>query len=92
MAKWLESGRRRDCCYVLAREGAVTGQELKTALEAHYDQHLEPSSFYATLDRLETTGHVTATTEGVHDSYELTDGGRRRLEAHHAWTSACLEE
>jgi DNA-binding PadR family transcriptional regulator len=85
MAKWLQSGRRRDLCALLYEAGSMRGQRLKTALESHYDTHLEPQSFYGSLDALVSAGFVERRTEGIHDVYELTDAGRLRLEAHYAW-------
>lgn len=92
MAKWLASGRRRDVCYVLAREGELSGQRLKARLEDHYDERIEPGSFYAGLEALVDAGHVATHREGIEDIYTLTAAGRERLEAHHEWASACLAD
>lgn len=84
MSKYVQSGMRRDILALLAAEPR-RGQQLKVALESHYDEHVEPKTFYGALDVLEDTGHVTTRAEGVHDVYELTPGGRRLLEAHVNW-------
>ncbi|SNZ03035.1 DNA-binding transcriptional regulator, PadR family [Natronoarchaeum philippinense] len=85
MTKFLQSGRRRDLCVLLADAGELSGQQLKTRLEAHYDEHLDPKSFYGTLDALVDSGFLDVRTEGLADRYSLTDGGRRRLDEHVAW-------
>ena len=84
MTKYVQSGMRRDVLALLAAEPR-RGQGLKTALESHYDQHLEPRQFYGALDVLEDGGHVTVRTDGIHDEYALTPGGRRMLEEHVRW-------
>ena len=91
MAKWLRSGRRRDMCFLLAAEGDLRGQELKSRLESHYDDHLEPKSFYGSLSALVDAGLVEKRVDGIHDVYALTDGGDRRLREHAEWVGQCLE-
>ncbi|MFP8954209.1 PadR family transcriptional regulator [Natrialbaceae archaeon A-arb3/5] len=91
MSKWLPSGRRRDMCVLLAAEDGLRGQQLKSRLESHYDDHLEPKSFYGSLTALVESGFVEKQTEGIHDVYALTDAGERRVQAHYAWMSDCLE-
>lgn len=94
MSKWLQSGRRRDVCYLLAaaEDGELRGQQLKSRLESHYDERLEPKSFYGSLSALQDQGFVEKRTDGIHDAYALTDAGERRLEEHYAWVSDCLED
>lgn len=84
MTRFLQSGRRRDICVILADEG-LQAQALKSRLEAHYDERIEPRSFYAALDTLEDNGFVETRTEGIHDIYELTEAGERRLHDHIDW-------
>ena len=93
MGKWLQSGRRRDLCYLLAaaEDGALRGQQLKSRLERRYDERLEPKSFYGSLSALVDAGFVEKRTEGLHDVYALTDAGDRRLRDHVAWIESCLE-
>lgn len=93
MGKWLQSGRRRDVCYLLAaaEDGQLRGQQLKSRLEAHYDERLEPKSFYGSLSALVDAGFVEKRTEGIHDVYALTDAGERRLREHARWVETCLE-
>jgi len=85
MAKWLQSGRRRDCCYVLYDEGPLHGQALKSRLESHYDERVGPKFFYGALDSLVEGGHLELRESGIHDEYALTDAGRSMLEAHVEW-------
>ncbi len=92
MTKWLQSGRRRDICALLAARGEARGQQLKSDLEAHYDDRLEPKAFYGSLSALVEAGFVAKRTEGIHDVYTLTDAGERRLEEHADWLRSCLEE
>ena len=92
MAEWLRSGLRRDVCAVLYDLGEATGQECKTALEAHYDRRLSPETFYGALDTLVETGHAEERVDGIHDRYALTDAGERALLAHHEWLADCVGE
>ncbi|OVE85889.1 PadR family transcriptional regulator [Natronolimnobius baerhuensis] len=93
MTKWLQSGRRRDICFLLvaSEDGELRSQQLKSKLEAHYDGHIEPKSFYGTLSALEDAGFVEKRTAGLHDVYALTDGGQRRVREHYEWVSDCLD-
>ncbi|MFB6142653.1 MAG: PadR family transcriptional regulator [Halorientalis sp.] len=85
MTKWLRSGRRRDLCYLLCDEGPLHGQALKSRLESHYGERIEPKSFYGALDALVENGHLELREAGIHDEYALTDGGRDRLREHVDW-------
>ncbi|WP_306057238.1 helix-turn-helix transcriptional regulator [Natronococcus wangiae] len=91
MTKWLRSGRRRDICFLLAAEEEVRGQQLKSRLESHYDDRLEPKSFYGSLSSLVDAGFVEKRTEGLHDVYALTKAGERRVREHGTWVGECLE-
>lgn len=88
MARWLQSGTRRDVCTLLAgaEGGELPAQKLKTRLERHYDDRIDPKQFYGALDALERQGFVTSRTEGLSDVYELTDAGESRLRDHYEWT------
>ena len=92
MSKWLQSGRRRDLCFLLAAEGELRGQQLKSRLESYYDERLEPKSFYGSLSALVETGFVEKRTEGLHDVYALTEAGERRVRDHGEWVRTCLDE
>ena len=94
MSKWLRSGRRRDICVLLAAadDGELRGQQLKSRLESHYDDRLEPKSFYGSLSALVDAGFVEKRTEGLHDVYALTDAGERRTQEHAGWVRACFED
>ncbi|ELZ07916.1 helix-turn-helix transcriptional regulator [Natrialba aegyptia] len=120
MGKWLQSGRRRDLCVLLAaagradggttkattedesedengREeaggttGELRGQRLKSQLESHYDDRIEPKAFYGSLSALVDAGFVEKRTAGIHDAYALTAAGERRLDDHYEWMRDCLE-
>ncbi|WP_222919658.1 PadR family transcriptional regulator [Natrinema sp. SYSU A 869] len=92
MTKWLRSGRRRDICFLLAaaEDGELRGQQLKSRLESHYDDRLDPKSFYGSLSALVDAGFVEKRTEGLHDVYALTDGGEQRVREHAEWIRECL--
>ncbi|WP_254767643.1 PadR family transcriptional regulator [Salinilacihabitans rarus] len=90
MAKWLRSGRRRDLCLLLAAGGEMRGQQLKSALESHYDERVEPTAFYGSLSALVDAGFVEKRTEGLHDVYSLTEAGERRTREHGEWVRKCL--
>jgi DNA-binding PadR family transcriptional regulator len=89
MTKYLQSGRRRDICALLAGE-RMQAQALKSALESHYGDRIEPKSFYGALDAMEDSGFVKTETEGIHDVYVLTDAGERRLREHADWLTEQL--
>jgi len=91
MGKFLHSGRRRDLCALLAGE-PLQAQALKSRLSSHYDERIDPKSFYGALDALEDAGFVEARTEGIHDVYALTDAGEARLREHYAWLGEQLGE
>lgn len=84
MTRFLQSGRRRDICVLLADEPRQA-QALKSRLESHYDVRIDPKSFYGALDALEDTGFITTETDGIHDIYMLTDAGKQRLDDHLEW-------
>lgn len=90
MTRWLHSGRRRDICFLLGDGRDRRGQELKSALEDHYDRHIEPASFYDSLDALVSAGYVAVRTEGVADVYSLTEHGEDALLQHYKWIQRCL--
>ncbi|MGB9953507.1 MULTISPECIES: PadR family transcriptional regulator [unclassified Haloarcula] len=94
MAKWLQSGRRRDMCVLLAAaaDGELSGQRLKTRLERRYDTRIEPKSFYGALEALESAGFVDHREDGIADKYSLTDAGERRLRDQFEWMQAALGE
>jgi DNA-binding PadR family transcriptional regulator len=84
MTRFLQSGRRRDICVLLAGE-PLQAQALKSRLESHYDTRIDPKSFYGALDALEDAGFVETRTEGIHDVYALSENGRHRLQTHLRW-------
>jgi DNA-binding PadR family transcriptional regulator len=84
MTQFLQSGRRRDLCAILANE-SLQAQALKSRLESSYETRIDPKSFYGALDALEAQGFVETRTDGIHDVYELTDAGAARLDEHIDW-------
>ena len=90
MTKWLHSGRRRDLCALLYDAGELRAQSLKSRLESHYDERIDPQSFYATLTSLVESGFLDRRTEGIADVYSLTDAGERALLDHYEWLSATI--
>lgn len=84
MTKFLQSGRRRDICALLAGE-RLQAQALKSRLEAHYDTRIEPQSFYGALDALEESGFIEREADGIHDVYLLSEAGERQLRTHVDW-------
>lgn len=91
MTKFLQSGRRRDVCALLANEPRQA-QALKARLAEHYDERIDPASFYGALEALADAGFVQTRTEGIHDVYALTEAGEARLREHHAWLTDQLRE
>lgn len=92
MARWLQSGLRRDVCALVADRGDPTGQALKRPLEEHYGEAVRPKTFYGALDALVKAGHLRAEPDGLHDRYELTDAGERRLRDHADWLAVRVED
>jgi len=85
MARWLQSGPRRDICVILYGEDELRRKEIKTALQDHYDDRIDPKRFDGMLDTLVDTGHVERHADGLQDVYALTKGGERAVETHYAW-------
>ncbi|WP_225333699.1 PadR family transcriptional regulator [Halomicrobium urmianum] len=92
MAKWFQSGRRRDLSVILAGEGELSGQKLKTRLERRYDERIEPRSFYGALSSMKDAGFVETRTEGVADLYSLTEAGKERVREQFEWMREHVEE
>lgn len=92
MTKWLQSGRRRDMCILLAGadDGELTGQRLKTRLESRYDTRIDPKSFYGALDAMEDAGFVEKHVDGIAEKYSLTEAGERRLREQFEWMREAL--
>ena len=78
-------------CYLLLAADSLRGQQLKSRLESHYDDRLDPKSFYGSLTALVDAGIVEERTEGIHDVYTLTAAGERRLRDHVSWVEHCLD-
>jgi DNA-binding PadR family transcriptional regulator len=91
MARWLQSGTRRDVCILLAGEADLTAQQLKTRLESHYDDRLDPKSFRQALSELERRGHVATEQQGLADAYRLTDAGESMVREQFAWMKDHVE-
>ncbi|CDK40461.1 PadR family transcriptional regulator [Halorubrum sp. AJ67] len=85
MAKWFHSGRRRDLCALLYDHGELRAQSAKSRLESHYDERIDPGSFYGTLSALVESGYLDRRTEGIADVYTLTEAGETALLDHYAW-------
>jgi len=91
MTKWLHSGRRRDLCAILYDAGELRAQPLKNRLESHYDERIDPGSFYATLNSLVEAGFLDRRTEGIADVYALSDAGKRALREHYEWLAGLVD-
>lgn len=92
VTRWLHSGLRRDICAVVASLDDPTGQTCKTTLEARYDDHVTPKTFYGAVEALVESGHLASEVDGIHDCYRLTPAGERALRVHYAWLTDCLDE
>ena len=91
MAKWFHSGRRRDCCAVVYAAGELRAQSIKSRIEQHYDERIDPQSFYATLSSLVESGYLTRRQKGLADVYTLSSAGETALLEHHAWLAAQID-
>lgn len=92
MTKWLQSGRRRDLCILLAGEDGLNAQTLKTRLERHYDERIDPKSFYGALGAMVDSGFLAKETDGIADVYSLSEAGRARLDEQREWMREQLGE
>lgn len=88
---YLRSGRRRDICAILYGTDGYRAQSLKTALEGRYDTRLTPKTFHGALDKLVDAGHLQAETQGIHDTYTLTEQGKSAFEEHYQWLTEQME-
>ena len=91
MAKWLHSGRRRDICVLLYGVDGLRAQSLKARIESHYDERIDPKSFYGTLSALVEAGFLERRTDGIADVYALSTAGERGLVEHLAWVSSHVD-
>ncbi|RLM81041.1 PadR family transcriptional regulator, partial [Halobellus sp. Atlit-38R] len=60
-------------------------------LESHYDERIDPGSFYGTLSALVEAGYLDRRTEGIADVYALTDAGEAALLDHYDWLGERIE-
>lgn len=91
MAKWLQSGLRRDICIAVAGRDDPSAQDVKRAIETHYDGSVRPKTFRGALAELERAGHLESRVDGLHDRYALTTAGERRLREQFAWMAGNLD-
>lgn len=91
MARFLNSGLRRDILVVTYSLEEPRDRELKRELEAHYESRVEPREFYGALDRLVESGFLGKSADGVHDRVVLTDAGERALLDHVEWIRTQVE-
>ena len=92
MAKWLQSGLRRDVCVLVHALEEPTGQRCKRHLEERYGDHVRPKQFYGALDALVDSGHLEREPAGLADSLSLTPAGERALRDHYAWVDVALAD
>jgi len=91
MSKFLASGLRRDLVLLVYSLENPRGQELKRALESHYEERIPPREFYGALDQLEANAFLSKAPDGVHDRYELTEAGTEALLDHVDWLEEQME-
>ncbi len=91
MAKFLVSGRRRDLVVLVYAMGEPREQELKRALESHYEDRISPGEFYGAVEALVDHGFLRKTPDGVHDRVSLTDAGETALLDHYQWLTEQIE-
>jgi DNA-binding PadR family transcriptional regulator len=90
MTEWLASGMRRDVCILLYGEDR-RAQQLKSALQDHYDRRIRPEQFRGALRELEASGDVEKRIEGLADVFSLTEQGRQRVERQYEWLETELQ-
>lgn len=90
MTKFLTSGQRRDLVILVYALEDPREQELKRALEDHYEERVKPRAFYGAMETLEEHGFVEKRADGVHDRYTLTDAGERALLEHVDWVTSMV--
>lgn len=85
MAKWLQSGLRRDLCVAVAGLDDPTGRELKREVERKYGATIRPKRYRGAVSELVSAGYLDEEVDGIHDRYALTPAGRERLAEQFEW-------
>jgi PadR family transcriptional regulator PadR len=87
------TGFQRDCLYVIAGVKEPHGLAVKEELEQYYESEVHHGRLYPNLDTLVEKGLVD---KGAKDRrtnvYELTDRGRRELEARREWEDGYADD
>lgn len=87
------TGFHRDILVVLADGGADTGLELKSRLEAYYDEPVNHGRLYPNLDRLAKHDLIAKIpVDDRSNRYELTETGRTLLRERLLWERANTPE
>jgi DNA-binding PadR family transcriptional regulator len=83
---------QRDCLFVIPGLGDPHGLAIRDELEDYYESEVLHGRLYPNLDDLVDAGLVD---KGSHDqrtnAYELTDEGRRALQARREWEELYYE-
>ena len=86
---------QRDLLYVVAGLGEDErpyGLAIKREIERHYEDPVNHGQLYPNLDALVDHGFVEkGTIDRRTNSYELTESGRRALEARREWEAEYLD-
>lgn len=86
-------GFQRDLLAILAREGRTYGLGIKNELDELYDEEINHGRLYPNLDELAGMDLITIRElDKRTNEYELTETGRRHVEANQAWLADCLED
>jgi DNA-binding PadR family transcriptional regulator len=91
MAKWLQSGLRRDICIAVAGLDEPTGRRVKREVESKYEATVRPKTYIGAMNALVDAGFLVETPDGIHERYALTDAGRERLDEQFEWLAERVE-
>lgn len=76
----------RDLLYIMADRDESSGQDIKTHLQAYYEEEISDARLYSNLDRLVDKGLVVRGEIDLRtNSYTLTDAGRTAIQTHITW-------
>ncbi|MFC6726128.1 PadR family transcriptional regulator [Halobium palmae] len=91
MAKWLQSGLRRDICVVVAGLDEPTDRAVKRGIETKYGETVRPKTFHGAMRELVEIGYLDEEADGLQDRYALTELGRDRLAEQFEWMRERVE-
>lgn len=82
---------QRDLLHVAADIGPAKGLEIRDQLEVDRDERVNHGRLYPNLDQMVSASLLSIEHPDRRSNlYEVTDRGRREIEAHHDWQQRCM--